>query len=120
MQLRSAGLLWDVATAAKRIQGFVTGKSWQDYSNDVLLRSGVERQFEVAGEALNMLRRVDSVTADRVPNVHKVVGMRNVLIHGYAEVNNLTVWRAATENLDELVTAVEAILAEVGLPDREL
>ncbi|WP_222432337.1 HepT-like ribonuclease domain-containing protein [Leekyejoonella antrihumi] len=43
--------------------------------------------------------------------------MRNILIHGYAEVNNLTVWRAATESLDELMTAVETILAEIGSPD---
>lgn len=43
--------------------------------------------------------------------------MRNVLIHGYAEVNNLTVWRAATENLDEVVTTVDALLDEAGRPD---
>lgn len=119
MQPRSAALLWDVATAAKRIQGFVAGKSWQEYGNDVLLRSGVERQFEIAGEALNVLRRVDPVTADCVPNVHKTVGMRNVLIHGYAEVNNLTVWRAATENLDELIAAVESLLTAAGPPRSE-
>jgi len=43
--------------------------------------------------------------------------MRNILIHGYAEVNNLTVWRAATQNPDELVEAVVALLAEAGSPD---
>lgn len=57
MQPRSASLLWDVATAAKRAQDFVAGKSWEDFSNDLLLQSGVERQFEIAGEALNKLER---------------------------------------------------------------
>jgi len=117
MQPRSAAFLWDLTTAAKRIQGFVADKSWDDYSNDLLLRSGVERQFEIAGEAMNALRRVDLETADRVPNVHRIIGMRNVLIHGYAEVNNLTVWRAVTENLDEVVTTVDALLDEAGRPD---
>ena len=117
MQPRSAAFLWDLTTASKRIQGFVADKSWDDYSNDLLLRSGVERQFEIAGEAMNALRRVDLETADRVPNVHRIIGMRNVLIHGYAEVNNLTVWRAATENLDEVVTTVDALLDEAGRPD---
>lgn len=92
-------------------------KSWHDYSNDLRLRSGVERQFEIAGEAMSRLRRVDPETAARVPNVHRIIGMRNILIHGYAEVNNLTVWRAATGDLDELVTAVESLLAEAGRPD---
>lgn len=84
---------------------------------NLLLRSGVERQFEIAGEAMSALRRIDPDAAGRAPNVHKIIGMRNVLIHGYAEVNDLTVWRAATEDLIEVVTAVDALLDEAGRPD---
>lgn len=72
----------------QRIQGFVAAKAWDEYASDVLLRSAVERQFEVAGEAMSVLRKLDPATADRVPNAHKMVGMRNILIHGYAQVNN--------------------------------
>jgi uncharacterized protein with HEPN domain len=86
---------------------FVAGRSWEDYSTDLLLRSGVERQLEIAGEAMSVLRHLDPETAARVPNVHKIIGMRNILIHGYAEVTDLTVWRTATEGLDDVVTAVE-------------
>ncbi len=116
MQPRSAALLWDLSTAVKRIQGFVAHKSWDDYSNDLLLRSGVERQFEIAGEAMTALRRIDPETADRVPNLNKIIGMRNILIHGYAEVNDLTVWRAATESLNELVGPVGELLDGAGPP----
>lgn len=91
-------LLWDLLTATTRIQGFVAGKTWDDYEADVLLRSA-ERQFEIAGEAMSVLRKEDPETAIRVPDVHRIVGMRNVLIHGYAEVSNLTVWRTATGDL---------------------
>jgi hypothetical protein len=38
----------------------VAGKSWDDYADDLLLRSGVERQFEIAGEAMSVLRNLDS------------------------------------------------------------
>lgn len=119
MQPRAAALLWDLVNAAQRIQGFVAGKAWDDYASDLLLRSAVERQFEIAGEAMGVLRDLDPETANQVPNVHRIVGMRNVLIHGYAEVNDLTVWRTATENLDEVVEAVSALLAEAGPPDSE-
>jgi uncharacterized protein with HEPN domain len=54
------------------------GKTWEDYDGDLLLRSGVERQFEIAGEAMSVLRNLDPESADRVPNVHKIVGMRNI------------------------------------------
>jgi uncharacterized protein with HEPN domain len=117
MQPRSATLLWDLLTAAKRIQDFVAGKSWDDYAGELLLRSAVERQFEIAGEAMSVLRSYDPETAGRVPNVHRIVGMRNILIHGYAQVNDLTVWRTATENLDEVVEAVSTLLAEEAPPD---
>jgi uncharacterized protein with HEPN domain len=39
MQPRSAALLWDLLTAAQRIQGFVAARTWDDYASDVLLRS---------------------------------------------------------------------------------
>jgi len=116
MQPRSAALLWDLVTAAKRVRGFVAGKTWEEYRENLLLRSGVERQFEIAGEAMSQLRNFDPGIAQRVPDMHRIVGMRNSLIHGYAEVNDLTVWRTATENLDELVAAVETLLAEAGPP----
>ena len=116
MQPRSAALLWDLVTAAKRIQSFIAGKTWEDYGSDLLLRSGVERQFEIAGEAMSVLRNLDPEPANRVPNIHKNVGMRNILIHGYAEVNNLTVCRTATENVDDVVAAVEPLLVEAGPP----
>lgn len=116
MQPRSAALLWDLDTAVKRIQSFIAGKTWEDYGSDLLLQSGVERQFEIAGEAMSVLRNLDPDTAKRVPNIHKIVGMRNILIHGYAEVNNLTVWRTAAEDLDEVVASLELLLAEAGPP----
>ncbi|GGR40130.1 DUF86 domain-containing protein [Nocardioides luteus] len=116
MQPRAAALLWDLLTATKRIQEFVAGKTWEEYAADVLLRSGVERQFEIAGEAMSVLRKEDPDTAARVPEVHKIIGMRNVLIHGYAEISNLTVWRTATGDLQSLVEAVDALLIEAGPP----
>ena len=117
MQPRSAALLCDLLTAVVRIQGFVATKTWEDYASDILLRSAVERQFEVAGEAMSVLRRLDPETADQVPNVHRIVGLRNILIHGYAQVNNETVWRAATTDLEEVVATVEPLLAESSPPD---
>lgn len=102
-----------------RIQEFVAGRTWEEHAEDVLLRSAVERQFEIAGEAMSVLRKEDSETAERVPGVHRIVGMRNVLIHGYAEINDLTVWRTATGDLNALVTAADALLIEAGPPATE-
>ena len=66
---------------------------------------------------MSVLRRLDPETADQVPIVHRIVGLRNILIHGYAQVNNETVWRAATTDLEEVVATVEPLLAESSPPD---
>jgi uncharacterized protein with HEPN domain len=43
--------------------------------------------------------------------------MRNILIHGYAQVNNETVWQAATTDLGEVVAVVRDLLNEAGPPE---
>ncbi|MFT3872005.1 MAG: DUF86 domain-containing protein [Nocardioides sp.] len=89
-------------------------RSWRIKLSGSLLQAAVERKLEVAGEALNKLRKADPVTAERIPHVHKVIGMRNVLIHGYAEVDPHQVWVAATEDVPNLIEVLDALLAEAS------
>ena len=49
--------LWDASRAAGLLDDFSRGKSFADYQSDELLKSAVERQFEVVGEALNQLSK---------------------------------------------------------------
>jgi uncharacterized protein with HEPN domain len=44
-------------------------------------------------------------------------GFRNVLIHGYAAVNDARVWQITETSLPNLRAAVSALLAELGPPD---
>jgi uncharacterized protein with HEPN domain len=55
MQRDPRAYLWDAREAAAAILEFVTDKTFEDYADDRLLRSAVERQFEIIGEALNPL-----------------------------------------------------------------
>lgn len=58
MQLESKACLHDVYQAAELILLFTKDKVYADYDTDILLRSAIERQFEIVGEAINRLRRI--------------------------------------------------------------
>jgi Protein of unknown function DUF86 len=61
--------LWDAVQALAHVEQFTRDRTFEAYEADVLLRSGVERQLEIAGEALNQLSRVDADLAARIPEV---------------------------------------------------
>lgn len=107
----SAKLLWDAQQATQRIMRFTAGKSFALYEADELLRSGVERQFEIVGEALNQLSRLDPATALAIPDLPRIVAFRNVLIHGYANVDDRVVWGVIESSLDSLHETLSQLLA---------
>ncbi|MCB0926056.1 MAG: DUF86 domain-containing protein [Microthrixaceae bacterium] len=102
--------LWDAREAASNVAAFVAGRSWEDYEADLMLRSAVERQFVIIGEALNQLRRTDEPTADRVPDLSRIVAFRNVIVHAYAAVDDCLVWEVATERVPSLIATFQEIL----------
>jgi uncharacterized protein with HEPN domain len=105
-------LLWDAHRAAERVADFTHGKTFSEYESNDLLRSGVERQLAIVGEALNQLRRVDTVTAGAIPELPRIVGFRNMLIHGYASVDNRIVWGIIETSLGPLSTSLARLLAQ--------
>lgn len=102
--------LWDALAAAELLFQFGAGKTFEDYKADALLRSAVERQFEIIGEALNRLSKVDPVYAARVPDLGRIVAFRNILIHGYATVDDELVWQVLVERLPGLAAVVRELL----------
>jgi uncharacterized protein with HEPN domain len=103
-------LLWDALTAAQLVARFVAGRTEAAYLADPMLRSAVERQCEIVGEALNRLRAVAPGIADGIPDLPRAVAFRNLLVHGYATLDDATVWRVATTNLPLLARDVGALL----------
>lgn len=79
MRPETPGLLWDARRATGLIAQFVADRTWQDYESDPMLRSAVERQFQIIGEALNKLSRLDPSTAAQIPDLSRIVAFRNVL-----------------------------------------
>jgi uncharacterized protein with HEPN domain len=105
-------LLWDASLAADRVARFIAGKTFADYLQDEYLRSAVERQFEIIGEALNRLARTAPSTAAAIDQLARVVAFRNILIHGYATVDNKLAWGVIETHLEPLRAKLGQLLAQ--------
>ena len=94
--------LLDALTACETIGEFVGSKDFADYEADALLRSAVERQFEIVGEAIGRAAQEEDALHERLPELRKVVGLRNRLIHGYDSVDDAIVWDIVQHKLPAL------------------
>lgn len=113
MQPDAPGLLWDAREAGRLVQQFVVDQTAETYSENSLVRSAVERQLTTVGEALNRLSQVDPDTAAGLSDVPKIVGLRNVLVHGYRIVDDDIVWRIVAGNVPTRLAELDGLLSEV-------
>lgn len=102
--------LWDALEAARAIGTFIEGQTEASYLADALRRAAVERKCEIIGEALNRLARSSPDLAAQIPETARIVAFRNLLIHGYAVVDDVLVWRTVTRELPRLREKLEALL----------
>ena len=104
--------LWDVLQAAALVDQFLGYSSLEDYLDDAFLRSAVERQLQIVGEALAQLSRCDPDTAKSIPELPQVVAFRNILVHRYADVDNELVWGILKTSLPALRDSLRPLLEE--------
>lgn len=110
MQHESKKYLHDIVKACEALLKFIEGKGFDDYDNDLLLRSAIERQLMIVGEALNRAVREDPDIADSIDDVREIINLRNVIVHGYAVVENATIWGVVQEDVPRLYEQVKDLL----------
>ena len=93
---------------------FTSGKTFESYLGDELLRSAVERQLAIIGEAVAKLDKVDSALANRLLDSPQIVAFRNRLIHDYGQVDHAIVWGVVSAKIPLLRERLKAILEASG------
>lgn len=102
--------LYDIRNATGLLRDFTSGRSFVDYQNNAMLRAAVERQFEIVGEAVSQLAKVDEESASRITGYQRIIAFRNVLIHGYADVDDRLVWGVVINDLPALARDIEELI----------
>ena len=85
------------------------GRGRGDLDADRLLELGLTRLLEIIGEAANL---VSEETHEQYPHLpwRQMIGLRNRLIHGYAEVDLDILWDIVQLDLPPLIAALERIV----------
>lgn len=102
--------LHDAIQAGRAIKEFISDRSYEEYADDELLRSAVERKFEIMGEAFNRIRRDEPEILAQVRNHRDIVSFRNILVHGYDSIDDRIVWGIMEEDLDNLIEDVDKLI----------
>lgn len=112
MQREVRKFLYDCVQACEALIEFTQGKSLQEYNSDHLLQSGVERQLMIIGEALNQADKIDPDISKNIKSFRQIINLRNVIVHGYATVENETIWGILQNELPVLHKQVKQLLEE--------
>ena len=96
---KARALLYDIQQAGTLVERFSSGKSFDEYVADPLLCSGVERQLEIIGEALNRLAKIGPYAVARITDYRRIIALRDILAHGYARVDHQVIWNIIERSL---------------------
>lgn len=113
---RDLALLWDIVDAARLILSFVEGRSFADYRRDPMLRGAVERHLEIVGVAAGRLSLEFRENCADIP-WKRIIGLRNILAHEYAELRHDLVWAVATQHIAELAARLVPLLGPHAPPE---
>lgn len=114
MQPETLKRLMDAKAACDAIETFTSGLDYEAFAASALIRSAVERQFEIIGEALSKASKDDDSVARILPEVPRIVGLRNRLIHGYDNVDDQLVWDVIRTKLPGLRDGLASQLGQSG------
>lgn len=105
MRLETRQNLADARNAAEEIGRIAEGE-WQEDRKTAL---AVERLLMIIGEALARIRSTEPYVLEAIGDAHKVIGLRNVLVHGYDALDPARIRSAVDESLPELIADLDAL-----------
>ena len=115
---RDKGRLEDIRQYALNVEKIIEGITFDEFVGDIRIYYSVMKNVEVIGEAANMLTRDFKEKYAELP-WRLIVKMRNVLVHGYAQVSNTDLWQTASNDITPLRQQVDRYLSEIDWDEWE-
>lgn len=114
MRRDARAYLSDVLDAAAAIQAAVESIDQDGYGSSRLIRSAVEREFIIIGEALKVIARRYPELFASIPEGRQIIDFRNLLTHEYINVSHRIVWGAIQSDLPVLSQHCRKLLDQLN------
>jgi len=100
----------DMKACCGRIVEYTAGLSRAEFQSRRMVYDATLRNIELLGEAA---RHVPEAARARAPDIpwRRIVGVRNVLIHGYLGIDNDIIWDIVSNEVEKLMLALEKLAA---------
>lgn len=108
---RDKGRLEHIIEYANNVEQMLEGISYDQFANDKIRYFAVMKNIEVVGEAAYMLSKEFLIMHPELP-WQQIIGMRHVLVHGYATVSSNKLWNTAKHDIPALKNQVQQYLDE--------
>lgn len=107
MQVRQRAWLIDILRSAEAIEEYITGYDLERFMTDARTQDAVLRRLMVIGEAAARLTPETRAQFDGLP-FHKIVGMRNRVVHDYGQIDLEVIWETSCLHLPRVRAELRA------------
>src|SRR5688572_15332807 len=101
--------LVDILESMKIALDYVSGKTWDDFYEDLQCQDAVLRRIEIIGEAARHISPQTRRKHSQIP-WREMTSLRNLVIHQYDVVDINQVWNTVQSRLPSLVEELSKIL----------
>ena len=102
--------LLDMLVRARKVQAFVAPVIWEEFAANETLQLAVVHLVQEIGEAAANVSAELRQQHTAIP-WHQIVGMRNLIVHRYWEVDLLRVWDTVQDHIPALIAALEPLVS---------
>lgn len=103
--------LFDINSAIESIEEYLgTERDFKKYQANKMLKRAFEREFEILGEAMSRINKIDLDI--NISSKSQIIGMRNRVIHGYDAIDDEIIWGTIVRHLSGLKKEVLELMKQ--------
>ncbi len=103
--------LQHILDAIMEIENYTNGVDMETFTSNSMMFNATLRQLEIIGEASSRLSEQFRLDNNDIP-WPRIIGLRNLVIHEYFGIDDITIWNIVTNDVPVLKKQIEGIVVK--------